>query len=173
MTGPPGAGKSTVAALLADRFDPSALVVGDGFFAMIKRGYLAPWTPESNDQNATVVGAAAAAAGRLSAGGYTVVYDGVIGPWFRDAFGAATGLREIRYVMLMPPEEVCVERVRSRTGHGFTDIRATRHMYREFADSRPGDEYVLSSEAPAGTVATSIVEMVGSGALVWSVDPPA
>ena len=32
VTGPPGAGKSTVAAALAARSDPSVLVAGDAFF---------------------------------------------------------------------------------------------------------------------------------------------
>ena len=32
VTGPPGAGKSTVAALLAERLDRSILVAGDSFF---------------------------------------------------------------------------------------------------------------------------------------------
>jgi 2-phosphoglycerate kinase len=47
ITGPPGAGKSSVAEHLADSFTPSALVAGDSFFAMIKQGYIMPWLPES------------------------------------------------------------------------------------------------------------------------------
>ncbi len=167
VTGPPGAGKSAVARLLTEHFDPSALVVGDDFFQMIRHGYLEPWTPESNEQNMTVVGASAAAAGRLAAGGYTVVYDGVIGPWFRAAFGTATGLSGIHYVMLLPPEEVCVERVKSRVGHGFTNIPATRHMYQEFAQAQPVEQNVLSTVAPAETIAASIADMVKRGALMW------
>jgi len=38
VTGPPGAGKSTVARLVTDRFEPSALVEGDAFFAFLARG---------------------------------------------------------------------------------------------------------------------------------------
>jgi len=37
ITGPPGAGKSTVARLVADRFEPSALVQGDVFFGFVAR----------------------------------------------------------------------------------------------------------------------------------------
>jgi cytidylate kinase len=33
ITGPPGAGKSTVARVVAHRFEPSVLVEGDAFFA--------------------------------------------------------------------------------------------------------------------------------------------
>jgi uridine kinase len=36
ITGPPGAGKSSVAEHLTNSFTPSALVPGDSFFAMIK-----------------------------------------------------------------------------------------------------------------------------------------
>jgi cytidylate kinase len=51
VTGPPGAGKSTVARILADRFDPSVLVAGDAFFEFLARGAIAPWLPESSRQN--------------------------------------------------------------------------------------------------------------------------
>ena len=36
VTGPPGAGKSSVAEELAVRWKPSALLPGDAFFGMIK-----------------------------------------------------------------------------------------------------------------------------------------
>ncbi len=65
---------------LANRFEPSALVPGDSFFAMIKQGYILPWLPQSRRQNTVVVEAAAAAAGRLTDICF-VIYDGVLGPW--------------------------------------------------------------------------------------------
>jgi len=81
VTGPPGAGKSAVSEHLANGFTPSALVAGDSFFAMIKKGYILPWLPESRRQNTVIMEAAAAAAGRLT-DMCTVIYDGVLGPWF-------------------------------------------------------------------------------------------
>ena len=170
VTGPPGAGKTTVARFLSKLFEPSALVVGDDFFAFIDRGYIAPWTAEAHHQNEIVVGAAAAAAGRLAAGGYTVVYDGVIGPWFLETFATAAGLTCLHYLILLPSEAVCIDRVRSRLGHGFTDVDATRHMYREFATADISDRYVMASTAPAEAVASSIFELVVDGSLIWTID---
>jgi len=57
------------------------------FFGFIDRGYLAPWTQAAHRQNEVVVSAAAAAAGLLVTGGYTVVYDGVVGPWLDERSG--------------------------------------------------------------------------------------
>lgn len=170
VTGPPGAGKSTVARSLSKMFEPSALVVGDDFFAFIDRGYVAPWTAGADHQNQIVVGAAAAAAGRLAVGGYTVVCDGVIGPWSLETFGAATELSQLHYVMLLPPERVCVERVRSRVGHGFTDLDATRHMYGEFANACISDRNVVTSVESAETVASSIFETLLTGVFVRTID---
>ncbi len=65
VTGPPGAGKSSVSEELAKRWKPSALVPGDAFFGMIKQGYILPWRSEARGQNTVIIEAAAAAAGRL------------------------------------------------------------------------------------------------------------
>jgi predicted ABC-type ATPase len=167
VTGPPGAGKTTVARALSSMFEPSALVAGDAFFAFIDQGYLAPWTSEARQQNEVVVDAAAAAAGRLAVGGYTVTYDGVIGPWFVDAFVAATGLAAVHYVVLLPPEPTCVERVRSRVGHGFADLDATRHMYQDFAAAAVDARHLIASTDGAESIATRILRRVQDGAALW------
>ena len=165
VTGPPGAGKSTVAQILAQRFELSALIAGDAFFAMIDRGYIDPWTEAARDQNEVVIAAAGAAAGRMAQGGYTVVFDGVIGPWFLKTFLTATGLREVHYVILLPHEHVCLERVKSRTGHGFTDQAATRHMYREFARAATSPLRAVRSTSAPETLATTITQLLKGGSL--------
>lgn len=170
VTGPPGAGKSTVARLLSKMFESSALVAGDDFFAFIDQGYIEPWTAAAHRQNEVVVGAAAATAGRLATGGFAVVYDGVIGPWFLDAFGHATGLQRLHYALLLPPEEVCLNRVDSRTGHGFTDLDATRHMYREFADVTSTDRQLIRSVEPPETIASMIFDKVRTGELSRAIE---
>ena len=143
LTGPPGAGKSTVARILVDRLESSVLVDGDSFFAFLARGAIPPWLPESSAQNEIVTQAAAAAAGRYAAGGYMTVYDGVVGPWFLATFAAATGLRQLDYLVLLPSVQRCVERVQSRHAHGFTDIGAARAMHREFTQAAVDHRHVL------------------------------
>jgi cytidylate kinase len=61
ITGPPGAGKSTVARSVVERFDPSALVQGDVFFGFVAGGSVDPWLPESHEQNTVVTEATARA----------------------------------------------------------------------------------------------------------------
>lgn len=167
VSGPPGAGKTTVARALSCLFDPSALVPGDQFFAFIDQGYIAPWTSPAHRQNEVVTEAAGAAAGRLAAGGYTVVYDGVIGPWFLEAFRAATGVPFLHYAVLLPPERACLERVRSRVGHGFTDQQAARHMYQQFAGADIDPRYVIASTDGAVTLARQLFHRVQQGRLRW------
>lgn len=143
VTGPPGAGKSTVARVLAERFDPSVLLEGDAFFTFLARGAIPPWLPESHKQNDVVTRAAASAAGRYTAGGYTTVYDGVVGPWFLPTFLSATGLTRIDYVVLQPSVARCLDRVATRKGHGFNDEHATRKMHQEFAQADIDRRHVL------------------------------
>ena len=166
ITGPPGAGKSTVATTVADRFDKSALVHGDAFFGFLSKGAILPWLPESNEQNTVVTEASARAAGRYADGGYAVVYDGIVGPWFLETFAEASGLTGLEYVILLPPVEVCLERVRTRTDHSFTDEAATQKMHDEFAGSAVDTRHVLV-DPPSDPDATAdlIVNGLGRGTL--------
>ena len=154
LTGPPGAGKSTVAQALADGFEVSALVAGDDFFGCLRGGLIPPWLPQAHEQNTVVIQAAAAAAGRLAAG-FPVVYDGVVGPWFLAEFLAATGLRQLHYAVLLPSLQRCLARVGSRTGHGFTDQDAARQLHQQFADTPIPSRQLIAepSDDPSDTAA--------------------
>jgi len=144
ITGPPGAGKSTVARRVAAQFEPSVLVEGDAFFAFLDQGAVAPWLREADGQNQVVTRAAAAATGRFASGGYATIYDGVVGPWFLPTFLEAAGVDGLHYAVLLPTVERCVERVAARVGHGFTDEPATRKMHHEFATAGVGDRHLVS-----------------------------
>jgi len=158
VTGPPGAGKSTVAHILVDRAELSVLVKGDAFFGFLARGAIHPWLAESNHQNEIVTKAAASAAGRFASGGYVTVYDGVVGPWFLPTFAAATGLDRIDYVILLPTVDRCVERVASRRCHGFRDEPATRKIHAEFANADIDRRHVLHDPPERAADAASAVE---------------
>ena len=166
VSGPPGAGKSTVARVLADREERSVLVLGDDFFGFLARGAIEPWRPESAAQNLIVLEAAAAATGRYASGGYRTIYDGVVGPWSLPTFAAATGLEHLDYVILLPSVERCVERVATRLGHGFTDEPATRKMHDEFAAADVDPRHILL-EPPEGAEPTAdlIARAAATGAL--------
>jgi predicted ABC-type ATPase len=169
ITGPPGAGKSTVAALVAQRSDPSVLVEGDAFFGFLDRGAIAPWLPAARSQNDVVTRAAGAAAGRF-ASTYTTVFDGVVGPWFLPTFATATGLAALHYVILLPSADDCVRRVATRPDQGFTDEPATRKMHEDFHRAEIADRHVVRN--PPGTadeVADVVVERFAAGSLVYEV----
>ncbi len=158
VTGPPGAGKSTVAQALAGSAKPSVLVDGDSFFRFLASGGVDPWLPESHEQNTVVTRAAAAAAGSFALGGYATVYDGVVGPWFLPTFGAATRLERLDYVILLPSVETCVRRVATRRDHGFANEAATRKMHAEFAGARIAERHVLRDPPEDATKIAAIIE---------------
>lgn len=169
ITGPPGAGKSTAARIMANAAERSVLVEGDAFFGFLASGAIEPWLPESNEQNEVVTRAAAAAAGRFADGGFTTIYDGVVGPWFLPTFAAATGLDVFEYVVLLPSVETCVVRVQARQNHGFSDEAATRKMHAEFTAAEIPARHLLhhSGEDPV-TIVDRITAALERGDLAYA-----
>lgn len=159
VSGPPGAGKSSVAQILADRRSRSVLVEGDAFFGFLRAGAIEPWLGQSHEQNTIVTQVAAQAAGEFARHGYDTVYDGVVGPWFIDMFQTATGLDHVDYAVLLPPIDVCVRRVARRTEHAFSDESAARHMHAEFTRHPVPDRHLFTDPH---TPAVGIAEQIGS-----------
>jgi predicted kinase len=137
VSGPPGAGKSSIARRLATgSAEPRAVHLHtDDFYAYIKKGFVAPWRPESQSQNITVMNALAGAAATYAKDGYEVVADGIVGPWFFDPWRAAATAHDLdlRYILLMPDEATAVARGTARTEPGaMTDETVIRTMWGHF-----------------------------------------
>jgi cytidylate kinase len=165
VTGPPGGGKSSVASRLATVRTPSALVPGDTFFSMIKKGYIPPWLPQSRRQNEVIIEAAAAAAGQLSEISF-VVFEGIVGPWFLPTFVSAAQPADVHYVLLLPPLSICIERVRSRGDQGFSDLGVTEDLYRQFVDAGIDERHlIIEPDAPPAQLAELIMAKLNDDSL--------
>jgi predicted kinase len=159
VSGPPGAGKSTIARRLAEA-SPGALACHmhtDDFYRYIRKGYIAPWTPESQAQNVAVMNGLAAAAAAYSEGGYEVFVDGIVGPWFFDPWKAAARAKDLdlRFVVLRPDETATVARAVARDGHPMRDPAVVSFMWKQFADMAELEAHALDStgQDPATTAA--------------------
>lgn len=147
LTGPPGAGKSTVGRLLADSLPSSVLLSADDFWDFIRKRRIPPYLPEAHQQNRTVIGIVADAAFGYAEGGYQVVCDGVLGPWFIDVFRTAAITRAIslHYVVLRPDQDTVMRRATGRGEGALTDAEPIRSMYRQFAELGALESHVLDS----------------------------
>lgn len=120
LTGPPGSGKTTTAQALANLpGSPKVHLHTDDFWHFIKYGAIAPYLPEAHAQNAVVMDVLAKVAEGYARGGYCVVVDGIIGPWFLPPFRTLTV--PLHYIVLRPELEAAIERCRLRGGDTLTD----------------------------------------------------
>ena len=165
LTGPPGAGKTTTASILAARSPAAVHVETDAFFRFIRSGYIEPWKPESQAQNQVAMGIAGAAAAAYADAGYFTVVEGIVLPrWFlaplRDGLRQA-GFRAA-YAVLRAPLPLCLGRIERRDGA--VDAEAVTKIWTEFEDLGELEPHALDvSECSPEEAANTLEQMLAAG----------
>jgi hypothetical protein len=147
ITGPPGAGKTTVASRLAALSLLGVHLDGDQVFHWVAAGYIPPWMPGTSRQNGTIISAIAAATVQFAEGGYDVFVDAIIGPWFLPHWLQTAGRgRLAHYVVLRPSRQTAARRALGRRAPGdLVDPHAVAAMFDAFEDLGSFEAHVLDS----------------------------
>jgi dephospho-CoA kinase len=145
LTGPPGSGKTTAAKALAiGAGSPKVHLHADDFWHFIKNGAIPPYLPEAHEQNRTVVRILANVAEGYAKGGYFVLLDGIIGPWFLEHFRSLSVA--LHYIVLRPPLKIAIQRCRARGGDTLTDADQIAALHQQFSALGDLERHVLQTE---------------------------
>jgi predicted ABC-type ATPase len=168
VTGPPGAGKSTVSRLVAGRHEQGVCIESDWFWSTIVNGFISPWESGSDHQNHIVLRSFVAATSAFAQGGYPVVLDAVVGPWYLDLVTEELQGTDVvvHYVVLRPSLPVALARATGRSnmevrvpglGH-LVDEDPIRSMWERFSNLGGHERFVID---------TSDLDPEQTAALVW------
>ncbi|QBD75878.1 hypothetical protein EPA93_07595 [Ktedonosporobacter rubrisoli] len=148
ISGPPGSGKSSVARRLAEQspYERAVHIHTDDFYRSIRKGYVATWLPEAQEQNIIVLDAFAASAARYAWGGYEVIVDGIIGPWYLDPWlKAVQDGCDIRFVVLRPALQTSITRAVERKSGALVNPEIVGKMWKYFAHLGPYESHVIDT----------------------------
>ena len=138
ITGAPGTGKTTTSAIVAKEstMEKSVHMHTDDFYHYLSKGAIPPHLPESNEQNLIVIEAFLEAAKRYVRGGYDVIVDGIIGPWFLEPWlGAAREGYDVHYIVLRASREITLRRAVERSKLDLkTNTELVEVMWEQFSD---------------------------------------
>lgn len=161
VTGSPGVGKSTVSARLAERAERSVHLESDFFFRFLAAGRIAPYLNEAEAQNDTVIDVIAAAARTYAEGGYLVVWDGILGPWYLDRARAGLGDVPVDYLVLRAPLDTALARIGGRGDD--VDETGVVVMHPKFEDLGSLEAHVVDAAPSVDDVAARCVHMIEGG----------
>ncbi|MCV7067288.1 AAA family ATPase [Mycolicibacterium houstonense] len=164
LSGPPASGKTTVAELIAaSAARPTVHMTTDQFYRAIRAGYILPYLPEAQRQNEVVVDAIVAAVAAYARGGFDVVVDGIVGPWFLAPFRdmAAEAGFSLSYIVLRPALDTSLRRAHTRSGDDLKDPTAITGLHDAFSrldelETHVIDNTHLDAEGTAGQVRQAI-----------------
>ncbi len=163
LTGPPGAGKTTTARALAALPGRAAVHLhADDFWRCIRSGAIPPYLPAAHAQNATVMQVLAQAAGGYAQGGFFVVVDGIVGPWFLKPFRALPV--QLHYLVLRAPLAAALARCRRRGGDTLAASGPITALHAQFADLDELEEHaVATGNSTPGQTLEAVRQALDSG----------
>ena len=136
ITGAPGTGKTTTASIIAKESDmeKSVHMRTDDFYHYLSKGAIPPHLPESNEQNKIVIEAFLEAAKRYVRGGYDVIVDGIVGPWFLEPWlNSVREHYEVHDIVLRASKEETMKRAIERSKlDRETNIELVETMWEQF-----------------------------------------
>ncbi|WP_324617335.1 ATP-binding protein [Microvirga alba] len=134
----------------------------DDFWHFIKNGAIQPYLPECHDQNSVVVDVLAQAADGYAKGGYFVIVDGIVGPWFLALFKNISV--PVHYVVLRPLLDVVIRRCQERGGDTLTDPGPITELHKQLSSLGQLARHVLPIDADTreDTLA-AVIKAVQSG----------
>lgn len=149
ITGSPGTGKTTISSVIAEKtdFEKSVHMHTDDFYHYLSKGAIPPHLPQSNEQNLIVIEAFLNAAKRFVCGGYDVIVDGIVGPWFLEPWrNVAREGYEVHYIILRASKEMTMKRAVERSKlDRKTNIELVETMWIQFNSLDEYEDYVIDT----------------------------
>jgi adenylate kinase family enzyme len=176
ISGPPGAGKTSVAEALCERFDRMVHVEVDDLRHAVKAGYRHPWETDRQavEQRRLAVRSARAIAREAIAARYAVVISDVVTaevvPFYLEALSGIGA--QVHFVTLLPSLEVNLARDADRANPIPHRVRALHADLAQqvAAGTIPGTTLDTSRDLDARATADRVQDAVARGLAVLALD---